>query len=264
MIKFFRKIRQRLLIENRFTKYLLYAVGEIILVVIGILIALQVNNNNNEKREHKEEMAMLEDLKVDLEMADQKVKKQIEWFKESQDIHYQIYNETIGKASFDSTMPYHDLVWHVPMRNFIGENYTSKMGEINDERLMRILRDYLWREELALEAIGEWNDVKLNKVRPFLDKNGLYDNQVAFNDDPYEFMTIDKDGIIINYERFSAHYGTQELDQLLYYLRHSASWVLHCMGKLEDANTNLNQALDYYLNGELDKLDTIKPLEGFY
>jgi hypothetical protein len=39
MLKFFRKIRQNLLVENRFNKYLLYAIGEIILVVIGILIA---------------------------------------------------------------------------------------------------------------------------------------------------------------------------------------------------------------------------------
>ena len=50
MIKFFRKIRQRLLIQNRLSKYLLYAVGEIVLVVIGILIALQVNNWNNERK----------------------------------------------------------------------------------------------------------------------------------------------------------------------------------------------------------------------
>ena len=40
MIKFFRKIRQRLLTNNKFSKYLLYAIGEIILVVIGILLAL--------------------------------------------------------------------------------------------------------------------------------------------------------------------------------------------------------------------------------
>jgi hypothetical protein len=46
MIKFFRKIRQQLLTENKFSKYLLYAIGEIVLVVIGILIALQLNNLN--------------------------------------------------------------------------------------------------------------------------------------------------------------------------------------------------------------------------
>ena len=46
MLKFFRKIRQKMLTESKFGKYLLYAVGEIILVVIGILIALQINNNS--------------------------------------------------------------------------------------------------------------------------------------------------------------------------------------------------------------------------
>ncbi len=53
MIKFFRKIRQKLLTENKFSKYLIYAIGEIILVVIGILIALQINNaNENRKTEN--------------------------------------------------------------------------------------------------------------------------------------------------------------------------------------------------------------------
>ena len=46
MIKFLRKLRKRMLTENKFSKYLLYAIGEIVLVVIGILIALQVNNRN--------------------------------------------------------------------------------------------------------------------------------------------------------------------------------------------------------------------------
>lgn len=47
MLHFLRRIRKNLLSQNRFTKYLVYVVGEIILVVIGIMIALQVNNWNN-------------------------------------------------------------------------------------------------------------------------------------------------------------------------------------------------------------------------
>ncbi|MFC2148575.1 hypothetical protein ACFLR9_08420 [Bacteroidota bacterium] len=49
MLRFFRQIRKRLLTDNKFSKYLLYAVGEILLVVIGILIALQVNNWNEQR-----------------------------------------------------------------------------------------------------------------------------------------------------------------------------------------------------------------------
>jgi hypothetical protein len=50
MIKFFRKIRQNQLSENKFSKYLLYAIGEIVLVVIGILIALSINNWNENRK----------------------------------------------------------------------------------------------------------------------------------------------------------------------------------------------------------------------
>ena len=46
MLPFFRQIRQRLLTDNKFSKYMLYVVGEILLVAIGILIALQGNKRN--------------------------------------------------------------------------------------------------------------------------------------------------------------------------------------------------------------------------
>ncbi len=67
MIKFFRKIRQRLLSENRFSKYLLYAIGEILLVMIGILLALQVNNWNESKKAKKFEHKILSDIKTSLQ-----------------------------------------------------------------------------------------------------------------------------------------------------------------------------------------------------
>ncbi len=51
MITFFRKIRQRLLTENKLTRYLIYAIGEITLVMIGILLALQVNNWNEGRKQ---------------------------------------------------------------------------------------------------------------------------------------------------------------------------------------------------------------------
>ncbi|NND93665.1 MAG: hypothetical protein HKN45_02305, partial [Flavobacteriales bacterium] len=68
MIKFFRHIRQRLLTENKFSKYLLYAVGEIVLVVIGILIALQINNWNEERKATRKERQALVEVLSDLEL----------------------------------------------------------------------------------------------------------------------------------------------------------------------------------------------------
>ena len=62
MIKFFRKIRQQLLSEKKFSKYLTYAIGEIILVVVGILIALSINNWNIKNQDRKTNKINLEAL----------------------------------------------------------------------------------------------------------------------------------------------------------------------------------------------------------
>ena len=67
MIKFFRKIRQNLLSEGKTGKYLKYAFGEIILVVIGILIALQINNWNENKSNITQAKKHLETIKLNLQ-----------------------------------------------------------------------------------------------------------------------------------------------------------------------------------------------------
>jgi hypothetical protein len=67
MIKFFRKIRQKLLAENKFSKYLVYAIGEILLVVIGILIALQVNNWNEHIKSINAEKQYYKNIKRQLQ-----------------------------------------------------------------------------------------------------------------------------------------------------------------------------------------------------
>lgn len=66
MIKFFRKIRKKLLMENNTGKYFKYAIGEIILVVIGILIALQINNWNEQRKERIQEKIFLKRFEVEL------------------------------------------------------------------------------------------------------------------------------------------------------------------------------------------------------
>ncbi|NNK79858.1 MAG: hypothetical protein HKO93_00040, partial [Flavobacteriales bacterium] len=77
MIKFFRHIRQRLLSESKFSKYLLYAIGEIVLVMVGILLALQINNWNESRKERAQELAILEQLRIEfnsnLKQLDEKI-----------------------------------------------------------------------------------------------------------------------------------------------------------------------------------------------
>lgn len=69
MIAFFRRLRKQLISSNHFTKYLFYAFGEIALVMVGILLALQVNNCNEERKVKAEEQVLLGNLLEDLRSA---------------------------------------------------------------------------------------------------------------------------------------------------------------------------------------------------
>jgi len=67
MINFFRKIRKKLADDNKPLKYMRYAIGEIVLVVIGILIALSINNWNEYRKDREKEQKVLETLVNNLE-----------------------------------------------------------------------------------------------------------------------------------------------------------------------------------------------------
>ncbi len=81
MIKFFRKIRYDLMEKNKTGKYFKYAIGEIVLVVIGILIALQLNNLNEKNKLAKSEVYYLEKLLTNLQEDSTELNLQLTWMK---------------------------------------------------------------------------------------------------------------------------------------------------------------------------------------
>lgn len=101
MIKFFRKIRQRLLTENKVSQYLLYAFGETLLVVIGILIALSINNWNDKKKNTASEFLyynrILEDFELDKKLIEQLAEKADERISVSKAILLDLYSGTKDK-----------------------------------------------------------------------------------------------------------------------------------------------------------------------
>ncbi len=81
MINFFRKIRLQLLAQNKVSRYLLYALGEIFLVVIGILIALQINNWNDWRKDRVKEKILLQDMAENLDLNIQNLQGDIEFLR---------------------------------------------------------------------------------------------------------------------------------------------------------------------------------------
>ena len=85
MFRFFRRIRLRLISDSRISKYLVYAIGEIILVVVGILIALQINNWNEQRKLDNFELHILHAFNAGLE-------KDLEDIDENIDFHQRAWN----------------------------------------------------------------------------------------------------------------------------------------------------------------------------
>jgi hypothetical protein len=102
MINFLRKTRRRLFAENRFTKYFFYAVGEISLVVIGILIALQINNWNNQRLEKEEEKKTYRNIKRQVE-DDGKELTDVKAFNNYFSTSYKYANKIIRKQDYSKS-----------------------------------------------------------------------------------------------------------------------------------------------------------------
>jgi hypothetical protein len=108
MIKFFRRVRQRLLSENKFSKYLLYAIGEIILVVIGILIALQINNWNEARKTSLKADVYVKNIMYDLKTDTLNINKlltRVESFSNSIDRYFEYFNSNkAAEVSIESLL----------------------------------------------------------------------------------------------------------------------------------------------------------------
>lgn len=112
MLKLFRKIRQKSLTDGQLTKYLIYAFGEILLVVIGILIALQVNNLNEDRKIRAVEIETLKDLIIGIEDDFESINYNIDRHNEainSCNIILTIFNKNIG---YDDSLAYHFAAIH--------------------------------------------------------------------------------------------------------------------------------------------------------
>ena len=100
MIKFFRHIRKTLLEQNKMGKYFKYAIGEIVLVVIGILIALQINNKNEAKNNKELFVKILKEVRKDLETDLSKTEFLLERGKEMDSLTKLILNNKVTREHY--------------------------------------------------------------------------------------------------------------------------------------------------------------------
>ena len=126
MINFFRRIRQSLLSENKFSKYLIYAIGEIFLVVIGILIALQINNWNENRINRTKERAIISEIHQEF----LKNKDQLAFIKTKPQSHLYYINKVVAQFPINSKTVNSDSVSHFMRMSFADWTFEPVQGRI--------------------------------------------------------------------------------------------------------------------------------------
>jgi hypothetical protein len=149
MLKFFRTIRQNLLAENKFTKYLLYAIGEIVLVVIGILIALSINNWNQNRIDDKNEQIYLRGLRQEFHTSKLKLTELIAVNQSNYNGAKKILEFVSSKKDAPSEEPFSQLLYPSFSRDISFNPNNSLLSEMINSGNLKNLSNAELRRQLT-------------------------------------------------------------------------------------------------------------------
>lgn len=186
MIQFFRSIRQRLLSENKFSKYLLYALGEILLVVLGILIALQINNWNENRKLLEEEKSTIASLKLEFQQNLNSLNGDINAIRgiisacntllehTGPDYQFNTLKDVDSLVSITSRMS----VWDPSLYTLGNIKNSGKLSSLSNEELKILLIEW----ESFYGNLLDWGDFYVNRGSTYFDyllQNSLNRNLFA-------------------------------------------------------------------------------------
>ncbi len=196
MLRFFRTIRKQLMEQNKIRTYLLYAIGEIFLVVIGILLALQVNNWNQDRIDKANERTYLQNLKNDLKL-------QIDEFTFTLNAESSVGNIMNNAADFIEQGFYKtDMDSLNKMLSFVIANRsvnkydatfedlksTGNIRLISNEELKRQLLEFYQSVDRA-DLVLQKNEIVKANVREAIIENSLANLQVGYSSGLSDYLT---------------------------------------------------------------------------
>ena len=184
MIKFFRKIRHNLLTQNKFSKYLMYAIGEIVLVVIGILIALSINNWNENKKSIKRTEHLLTQVHKELAFNINKANSVIDRYRRKDTLIYNVLHKKLNYNDYKSNTSYLNLMRGSSEANLVNDAFTALIDNqdiiiAEQESILEKLRHLYGTDKREVDLFDEYtvNNV-MSKVKTLGTKGWLYDNHV--------------------------------------------------------------------------------------
>ena len=194
MIHFFRRMRQGLIDQERIGKYLLYAIGEILLVVIGILIALQINNWNENRKNRNREQVLLNQLYQeftgDLQQLKDKTAQRSNIIISAKALLDYIDND---RPDDPDSIYYHlQRTFVIPTFNSNSKNFFSArdVSLIRNDSLRALLVDWPNQVEQLIEEEQTWVDYRDNQYVVFLTEHFQTRNVYSSVQEDMEMMKM--------------------------------------------------------------------------
>ncbi|MBQ22430.1 MAG: hypothetical protein CMD32_03375 [Flavobacteriales bacterium] len=244
MIKFFRKIRQNLLTKNKNSEYLKYAVGEIILVVIGILIALSINNWNEERNNFQKQKLLtkniIEDLKLDFIHINRSLSEVSGQMNLIDNLISKIFDnktrlsiESIGLIRYSSDF-----------RPISQRNHSESVSSLEDDFIRKLLQSYFLKEDQVTDIFIEYIDIVHNKIRPYLSDVGMHNLKSLYNQD----SSTQKSEVPLNPEILLEQLNNMKFQQLLYERKIKTNSFENLLNELKIQNQELIKSLSLMIN----------------
>ena len=208
---------------------------------------LQINNWNESRKAITTELAIYKTILDNVNDEYLEINWHIQHMKNYQNTHYQVYNEVHGEVQSNSDTYYNTLQWVHPFNPTIHKNYSVSLVDISNEKIREVLNTNIYSENRAIDAYKEWNNFKIEHVRPFFRKYGIHNTEGAFNDKPHDFMSLTSVDLI-NHSKLKEQYGTVELNEILFDLRFKTSWLILNLNDLVKTNRELAHALEQELS----------------
>lgn len=247
MIKFFRQIRKSLIEQNKMGKYFKYALGEILLVVIGILIALQINNWNENRKELLHEKKTLGKFLQDLESDSIFYQINLRRTVSINNLHRELY--LIGsnqKEEMTHEKPNYirrGLVFH-PVAH---ENNPEIVDKLIDTEIREAIQSYFRLMSEVEEAVSEY-DTAVLEIRAFLRKYHIHQIKAWFEGEMFEKKGNDKDVVdIVQKEDLVYLANDEDFNQLLFESSLKINETKEALGRLIDDNAGLMDSIREFL-----------------
>ena len=247
MLKLFRQIRKQLLTENRFSKYLIYAVGEILLIVIGIWIALSINNWNQDRLASIKEKELLSNVVEDLKYDHDVLQRLTDQSKRKQDLHIELYELSTRKSNANGDRLYSSEVLElIFLISKTWDNHQEAEREIYDRDIRSDLNSY-FSDYKVLNDYVEIHNQAVIELREFNRHNEILNLDFVFNSNPYK-QNSELLNELIRPEKMETYLGTAEFNSILIELYLSNQDAIQWMETLSVRNDLLTEAILKYID----------------